>query len=45
MKKFMRSLAPEGYLILGDSEKIGAEISAGFGVVDRRNRIYKKRTM
>jgi chemotaxis protein methyltransferase CheR len=44
MKKFMRSLAPEGYLILGDSEKIGAEISAGFGVVDRRNRIYKKRT-
>jgi chemotaxis protein methyltransferase CheR len=43
MDKFIRSLAPGGYLVLGDSETIGERADSAFRAVDRRNRIFRKR--
>jgi len=45
MNKFLRSLAPGGYLVLGISEPLGNEVEHQFSVVNRKNRIYKKRMM
>jgi len=43
MSKFVYSLAPAGYLVLGEAETLDEAIRAEFKVVDHRNRIYKKR--
>lgn len=42
MNKFLRSLAPQGYLVLGDTETPRSRIASQLQVVDKRNRIYKK---
>jgi two-component system CheB/CheR fusion protein len=43
MAIFHYSLLPEGYLLLGSSETVGSHAEL-FGVVDRRNRIYQKKS-
>jgi len=42
MGKFLRSLAPGGFLVLGNSETLAEEITPMFRAVDLRNRIYQK---
>jgi chemotaxis methyl-accepting protein methylase len=42
MSKFLRSLTPGGYLVLGSSETLAAEIAPWFKTVDFRNKIYQK---
>lgn len=37
-----RSLAPGGYLVLGDSETLCRELDGKLQTLDRRNRIYRK---
>ncbi len=44
LSKFLRSLVPGGYLVLGSSETLTEEIAPWFKVVDSHNKIYQKLT-